>query len=213
MGVWGKRPFAMILMVVTATCLVATFLGMQGCGNDQSKQEFVNDLLSIIEENQAKKGAGQEGSAAFQAYYQSGFTDLESAAAAAESFAMSNEKDVLSLQSLEDLNKPDEAAEDIVDILSSGIKTIDDGNTIYVEEFEKAPAQSVEDRPLIFVITSEVLGIYLEGITIIITSFERLLDYAKTNGLEGVEEIETWHDKFVGEKESIEQSTQAMSGE
>jgi hypothetical protein len=212
MSAASKRSFTSILMAAVAVCLIATTLGLQGCGDNQSKQDFVNGILSIIEENQSQTAIAAEGQAAFQAYYQSGFTDLDSAAAAADSFIKSNEKDELSLQSLEELNKPDEAAQGIVDVLVAGIETMDDGNSVYVEELAKAPEQSVDERSQVFVAAGQVMGIYLEGISAIVASFELLLDYAKTNGLEGEEEIQSWHDRFQGEKESIEQSLEAMSG-
>ena len=211
MGAASKRFFMSMLMAAVAVCLIATALGLQGCGGDQSKQDFVNDVLSIITENQSQTEIAAEGQAAFQAYYQSGFTDLESAAAAAESFAKSNEKDEVSLQSLEALDTPDEAAGGIVDLLVAGIETMDDGNTVYQEELEKAPEQSVEERSQVFVAAAQAMGIYLEGISAIITSFELLLDYVKTNGLEGEEEIGSWCEKFQAEKESLEQSLEAMS--
>ncbi len=207
-----KRSLMSVLVVGVSVCLFAALLGLTGCGGDQSKQDFVNGLLSIVDENQSQQEIAEEGRDAFQAYYGSGFTDLESAAMAAESFNESNEKDELSLQDLEALEKPDAEAQEIAAKLRSGIETMDDGNDIYAEELEKAPEQNVEERSLIFVAAGEALVIYLKGISDIVASFEQLLDYAKTNGLEGQEEIESWYERFQGEKESIEQTMEAMSG-
>jgi len=212
MSVPSKRSLMPVLAAGLTVCIFAALLGLPGCGSDQSKQDFVNGVLSIIEENQSQTEIAQEGQAAFQAYYQSGFTDLESAAAASESFVKSNEKDELSLQDLEGLEKPDEAAQGIVDVLVAGIETMDDGNSVYVEELAKAPEQSVEERSQVFVAAGQVMGIYLEGISAIIASFELLLDYAQTNGLEGEEEIQSWHDKFQAEKENLERALESMSG-
>jgi hypothetical protein len=213
MSAASKRWFSVILMAVMAVSLVAATAGLQGCGSDQSKQDFVDSVLSIIEENQSNTEIVQEGQVAFQAYYQSGFTDLESAAGAAESFVKSNEKDALSLQKLRELDKPDEAAQEIVDTLASGIETMDEGNSAYAEELGKAPEQSVEERSQIFVIAVDVMGVYLEGIDDIIASCAQLLDYAQTNGLEGEQEIEDWYNKFQAERDAMLQSMEAMSGE
>jgi hypothetical protein len=124
--------------------MLAALAALPGCGSDQAKQDFVDYVLSIIQENQSQTEIAEEGRAAFQAYYQSGFTDLDSAAAAADSFVKSNEKDAQSLQELEALEKPDEAAQDIVDVLVQGIETMDEGNALYAQELAKAPEQSVE---------------------------------------------------------------------
>lgn len=212
MSTSSKRSWTLVLVVGLSICLFTVFLGLPGCGSDQSKQDFVDGLISIIEENQSQQEIAAEGQAAFQAYYQSGFTDLESAAAAAESFVKSNEKDELSLQELEALEKPDATAQEIVDKLREGIETMDDGNDIYTEQLEKAPEQTVDERSLIFAAAGEAMAVYLNGISDIVASFEQLLDYAKTNGLEGQDEIESWYERFKSEKDSIEQSMEAMSG-
>jgi len=212
MSTSSRRSWTLVLVAGLSICLFTVFLGLPGCGSDQSKQDFVDGLLSIIEENQSQQEIAAEGQAAFQAYYQSGFTDLESAAAAAESFAKSNEKDELSLQELETLEKPDATAQEIADKLREGIETMDDGNDIYAEQLEKAPEQTVDERSLIFAAAGEAMAVYLNGISDIVTSFEQLLDYAKTNGLEGQDEIESWYERFQSEKDSIEQSMEAMSG-
>ncbi|MBN2026712.1 MAG: hypothetical protein JW854_08155 [Actinobacteria bacterium] len=207
----SKRSLMLALTAGLAVCMFAALSGLTGCGSDQSKQDFVNGVLSIIEENQSQTEIAQEGQAAFTAYYQSGFTDLESAAAAAESFVKSNDKDELSLQELEALEKPDEAAQGIVDVLVAGIETMDDGNSVYVEELAKAPEQSVEERSQVFVAAGQVMGIYIEGISAIIVSCDLLLDYVQTNGLDGEEKIQSWHDKFQAEKENLEQALESMS--
>jgi hypothetical protein len=212
MSALRKRSSALIIMAGITVCLVATSLGFAGCGSDQSKQDFVNGMLSIIEENQAQPEIAEAGQAAFQVYHQSGFTDLESAAAAADSFNKSNEKDDLSLRDLEALQKPDENAEEIAGIFGSGIDTMDEGNTVYARELDKAPGQSVEERSQIFAASGEAMGDYLEGIADIIASFELLLDYVKDNGLEGEEDIQGWLDGFHSEKDSIEQSLKSISG-
>lgn len=183
---------------------------MQGCGKNQAKQDFVSDLISIIEENQSETEIAEEGQKAFVAYYESGFTDLESAAKAAESFTMSNEKDAESLKDLQALQKPDGEAQEIVEKLRSGIETMDKGNSLYAAELEKAPDQSEEERSNVFKATVEAMNLYLEGITAIISSCEMLRDYAEKNGLEGTKDIETWINKFKGEKNSIKQVLEYM---
>ena len=212
MSAASKRSFTTILMAVVTVCLIAAVLGLQGCGDDQTKQDFVNGVLSILEENQSQTEIAQEGQAAFQAYYQSGFTDLDSAAAAEESFVKSNTKDAQSLQDLEALENPDEAAQGIVDVLVVGIETMDEGNALYAEELEKAPEQSVEERSQIYVVAGQAMAVYLEGISAIVVSCELLLDYVQTNGLDGEEDIKSWYDKFQAEKENLEQALEAMSG-
>jgi hypothetical protein len=208
----NKRYYVLVLAVTLAFCMLASTLALTGCGNDQAKQDFVNGILSLIEENQSQPEIAAEGQQAFQAYFQSGFSDLESAEKAADSFASSNEKDALSLQSLDALEKPDESAEEIAATLRLGILTMDEGNSVYEDALREAPEQSEEERSQIFASTGAAMSLYLEGIDLIISSFESLLEYTKTNGLEGEQEVDNWYRKFQSEKESIEQSMEAMGG-
>ena len=140
------------------------------------------------------------------AYYSSSFTDLESAAAAAESFTLSNDKDARSLQDLQALGKPDAEAQEIAGKLRAGVEAMDEGNAVYAAELEKAPGQSVEERSKIFQAAAGAMDLYLDGIGAIISSCEMLAEYAKKHGLDGAAEISKWADKLTQEKESIEQS-------
>ncbi len=201
-----QRVHVRIIMAATALCLAAASLGLQGCGKDQAKQDFVNGLISIIEDNQSQPEIAEKGRSAFMAYYRSAFTDLESAAAAAESFTLSNEKDAGSLARLQALEKPDGQAEEIAAGLREGIETMDRGNAFFASELARAPEQSVEERSMIFQSTEEAMALYLDGISAIISACEMLRDYAKEHGLDGVADIEKWIEKFGAEKESIERS-------
>jgi hypothetical protein len=205
----SARRIIKLLMITALLGIMATAsLALQGCGSDQAKQDFVNEIISIMEQNQASSpDLSKEGGEAFQAYYMSGFTDLESAQKVADTYQRSNEKDEVSLTQLEEMNKPDSDAEQVVSKLQQGIETMDDGNT---EELEKAPDQTVEERALISEKSGEALVIYLEGITLIIESFDMLLDYVQSNNLEGADVIQVWLDSFNTEKEGIEQSLSAM---
>ncbi len=199
-----KKGIIFALAVAISFWGVAASLGLQGCGKDRSKQKFVDEIISIIEENQSQPEIGEKGKAAFMSYYQSGFTDLDSAAAAAKSFNMSNEKDSQSLASLNAMAKPDKKAEEIVDKLCAGIEKMDEGNAIFAVELMKAPSQSPEVRSNIFATTGQARELYLEGLETIIASCELLRDYIKSNGLDGVDKINKWIDKFVEEKKSLE---------
>lgn len=208
----SARRIIKLLMITALLGIMATAsLALQGCGSDQAKQDFVNEIISIMEQNQASSpDLSKEGGEAFQAYYMSGFTDLESAQKVADTYQRSNEKDEVSLTQLEEMNKPDSDAEQVVSKLQQGIETMDDGNTLNIEELEKAPDQTVEERALISEKSGEALVIYLEGITLIIESFDMLLDYVQSNNLEGADVIQVWLDSFNTEKEGIEQSLSAM---
>lgn len=200
-----KKGLALIAPVTAFFVLVAS-MTLQGCGKDQAKQDFVDGVISIIEKNQSQPEIAEKGREAFMAYYRSSFTDLDSAAAAAESFTLSNEKDAGSLKDLQALQKPDGEAEEIAAKLLKGIETMDEGNSIFAAELGKAPQQSVEERAKVFQATEGAMGLYLEGIEAIISSCEMLRDYARKHGLDGVGEIEKWMDKFTEEKKAIEQS-------
>jgi hypothetical protein len=208
----SARRIIKLLMITALLGIMATAsLALQGCGSDQAKQDFVNEIISVMEQNQASSpDLSKEGGEAFQAYYMSGFTDLESAQKVADTYQRSNEKDEVSLTQLEEMNKPDSDAEQVVSKLQQGIETMDDGNTLNIEELEKAPDQTVEERALISEKSGEALVIYLEGITLIIESFDMLLDYVQSNNLEGADVIQVWLDSFNTEKEGIEQSLSAM---
>ena len=210
MGVRGRMRLGSLLVSALAVSLVAASLGLQGCGKDQAKQDFVDGVISIIEKNQSQPEIAEKGRNAFMAYYRSAFTDLESAAAAAESFTLSNEKDARSLQDLQALGKPDAEAEEIAGKLRSGIETMDEGNAVYASELEKAPGQSVEERSKVFQATAGAMDLYLDGISAIISSCEMLGEYAKKHGLDGAAEISKWVDKFTEERESIEEAAGQM---
>ena len=205
------RIIKLLLITALLGIMATASLALQGCGGDQAKQDFVNEIISIMEQNQASSpDLSTEGGEAFQAYYMSGFTDLESAQKVADTYAKSNEKDEVSLAQLDEMNKPDSDAEQIVSKLQQGIETMDEGNTISIDELEKAPDQTVEERAQITEKSAESLVIYLEGITTIIESFEMLLDYVQSNNLEGADVVQVWLDSFNTEKEGIEQSLSAM---
>jgi hypothetical protein len=208
----SARRIIKLLMITALLGIMATAsLALQGCGSDQAKQDFVNEIISIMEQNQASSpDLSKEGGEAFQAYFMSGFTDLESAQKVADTYTKSNEKDEVSLASLEEMNKPDSDAEQVVSKLQQGIETMDEGNTLSIDELEKAPEQTVDERALITEKSAESLVIYLEGITLIIESFEMLLDYVESNNLEGADVVQVWLDSFNAEKEGIEQSLSAM---
>jgi len=208
----SARRIIKLLMITALLGIMATAsLALQGCGGDQAKQDFVNEIISIMEQNQASSpDLSKEGGEAFQAYFMSGFTDLESAQKVADTYTKSNEKDEVSLAQLEEMNKPDSDAEQVVSKLQQGIETMDEGNTLSIEELEKAPEQTDEERAQITEKSAESLVIYLEGITLIIESFEMLLDYVETNNLEGADVVQVWLDSFNAEKEGIEQSLSAM---
>ncbi len=202
----GGKKSIVLPASLTALLIVGALSALPGCGKDQAKQAFVDGVISVIEKNQSQPEIAEKGKEAFMGYYQSAFTDLESAAKAAESFTLSNEKDAESLKDLQALGKPDSEAEEIADKLRSGIETMDKGNSIYATELEKAPGQSEEERSKVFEATVEAMNLYLEGITAVISSCEMLRDYAEKNGLEGTKDIEKWIEKFTEEKKSIEQS-------
>lgn len=205
------RIIKLFLIAALLGIMATASLALQGCGSDQAKQDFVNEIISIMEQNQASSpDLSKEGGEAFQAYFMSGFTDLESAQKVADTYTKSNEKDEVSLSQLEEMNKPDSDAEQMVSKLQQGIETMDEGNTLSIDGLEKAPEQTVEERALITEKSTVSLVIYLEGINLIIESFEMLLDYVQSNNLEGADVIQIWLDSFNAEKEGIEQSLSAM---
>lgn len=204
-----EKQGPLLVVPLVAVLVMSAAIFMQGC-KDQAKQDFVNGILSIIEANQAQPEIAEEGSSAFQAYVMSGFNDLENARKAAESFARSIEKDQSSLERLEALSLPDDQAATIAGMLEEGIVIMDEGNALYVEELAKAPTQSVEERSMIFEKAGAAMGMYLEGLSAIIASLEELLEYSKTNKLEGEQEINTWIDKFKKEKQNLEDAMQYM---
>lgn len=205
------RAVKLVSAAAVLGTIIAASLILQGCGGDHTKQDFVNEILSIMEQNQASSpDLSKEGAEAFQAYYVSGFTDLESAQKVADTYRKSNEKDEVSLSQLEGMNKPDADAQRITDKLRRGIETMDGGNSINIEELEKAPQQTVEERALILEKSGEALGVYLEGMNLLIDSFQELLDYVQANGLEGADAVQVWLDSFQQEKEGIEESLSSL---
>jgi hypothetical protein len=205
----NPKVMAAACFIAVPALLLAAFLS--GCGGkDQRKQQFVDGMVGLIQENQSQPEIAEEGRAAFQRYYMSGFNDLESAAAAAESFEKSNEKDRGTLQELASLEKPDDLAASIAASLEEGIVMMDKGNSIYAEELRKAPGQSAEERAAIESKGRAVMQVYLEGLGAIISSFKELSSYVKNNGLNGGEEVETWQKKFEDERRDIETALRYM---
>ncbi len=207
------RASAMGIMLAAAVSLSAAAF-LPGCGNkgpDQAKQRFADGIIGIIRENQSQPEIAEEGQQAFAAYYQSGFSDLESAARAAQSFEESNRKDAGSLTELEALEKPDQKAESIASGMAGGIRLMDEGNSLYAEELRKAPGQSQEERANINEAGKSIMEIYyLEGLDAIIAALNDLAGYIKANKLNGADEVQGWLERFRGERKDIEYSLRFM---
>jgi hypothetical protein len=206
----GTRNGWVVALLVSMIVSLAAAAALPGCSKDNSKQDFVNGLLSIIEDNQGDSQIAEAGQQAFQAYFASGFTDLAAAQAAADSFAKSNDKDQVSLGRLEQLARPDAQATAICDDFEKGVVTMDEGNSVFAAELEKAPGQSVEERSLIYEGMGRAMEYYLRGLDYIIKSMEDLVSYIEANKLEGKDSAEVWAEKFKAEKESLEQAIKYM---
>lgn len=119
-------------------------------------------------------------------------------------------KDQSTQARLKALSRPDDQAANVADMLEGGIVIMDGGNALYVDELAKAPAQSVEERSMIFEKTGAAMGMYLEGLDAIIASFWELPEYAKDNKLDGEKYINTWINKFEKEKQGLEDAMRKM---
>ncbi len=193
---------------------VLILLGAAGCGGkgaDQAKQAFVDGIISILEDNQSHPEIMEEGQKAFIAYYQSGFGDLEKAAAAAESFEKSNEKDAGTLRELGELEKPDDRASAIAAGLEEGIRTMDEGNSRYAEELRRAAGQSQEQRAGINEAGKAIMERhYLPGLDAIISALDGLSGYVRDHGLQGEKRLQEMLDKFRQERRETEMSLKYM---
>ena len=98
----------------------------------------------------------------------------------------------------------DDNAQNIVDYLVAGIIVMDEINELYAIHLERAPEQTIAERAAIFDSTVPALEKYIEGLTLIITSFENLEEYIDINCLDGASETAYWLNKFREEKQAIE---------
>jgi len=210
-GMRGDSKATAVVCFITVTAFLFT-AALSGCGGkDQGKQQFADGVVRLIRENQSQPEIKEEGKEAFQRYYQSGFSDLESAAAAAESFEKSNEKDRGTLQELASLEKPDDRAAEIAAGLEEGIRTMDEGNARYAEELRRAPEQSHEERANIDPAGKAIMErYYLVGLDAIISALEGLSAYVRDNGLKGEEQLRELLEGLRQERRDLELSMQYM---
>ena len=205
-----SKAMAVAFFTAMTAFLLTAVLASCG-GKDQRKQQFADGVVRLIRENQSRPEIKEEGKAAFQRYYMSGFSDLESAAAAAESFEKSNEKDQGTLQELASLEKPDDRAAEIAAGLEEGIRTMDEGNARYADELRRAPEQGPEERANINSAGKAIMErYYLVGLDAIISALEGLSGYMRDNGLRGEEQLRDLLEGLRQERRDLELSIHYM---
>lgn len=201
-----KRMRNLTVVCLTCVAMAAGIVLLPGCGkNTQAMQDFVDGYLKIMAELESKPEVAAEGREASIAYASSGYTDLESAAKAQESYEVSSENDKSALESLSSLGKPDEEAVEISDKLSDGVTKVDEGNTMFAEGLAKAPSQTVEERAATSADISLAMAAYAEGMGMIVSSLEDLVGYIEDNSLEGTEQAKEWYEKIKSELDMVEQ--------
>lgn len=199
----GRYTRLLVVFAVVAAMTAGLFL-LPGCGGDkESMQAFAEgivDVMNQLQSNPEVKEAGQMGA---YAYMESGYTDLESAAKAGESFEESSKNDQKSLGDLDALEKPDDDAEKIASELREGIVKVDEGNTKFAENYAKAPEQTVEERQATSADFMPAMTLYVEGMTKIVASLADLKEYVESNGLDSVTEVGKWLDQIRSELEEV----------
>ena len=116
-----------------------------------------------MEELESQPEVAEEGREASMAYMSSGYTDLDNAKKAQESYEKSSTHDQEVLRELEMLNRPDKEAEAIADDFYNGVKKVDEGNAKFAEDLSKAPDQTVEERAATAQNIEPAMSLYAEG--------------------------------------------------
>lgn len=193
---------------VTCFCIVAFLFGslftLAGCGEDKSSmQDFVNGYLTVFDTLQGNPEVAEEGRKASMQYAMSGYEDLDLAKKAQESFEVSNENDLKAMRELDGLSAPDSDAEEIIETLKKGTLKVGEGNEVFASKYEKAAGQSAEERKTEAEDIKEPMGLYVEGMTLIVESLESLKNYIEKNGLKGIEDAEKWHERIESELQMV----------
>lgn len=196
--------FRSISLVVAVALLACAFFAA-GCGTDKAgMQAFADGVTDVMTTLESKPEVAEAGREASMKYTSSGFTDLESAKKAEESYRKSSENDEAAIEELKKLEKPDDEAKKIASDLQLGVIEVDEGNRMFADSLAKAPAQTVEERAAEAGNVEPELKLYSEGMGRIVGALAALMTYIKSNGLEGYDEAKKWHDKIEGEKEGVD---------
>ncbi len=199
------RKFHAIIVVSAIIGLMTASLALfPGCGPNKEKlQIFVNGYLDIMEELESKPEIAQGGQQASMAYASSGYTDLESAEKARKSYEESMKNDKQALKKLDALERPDKEAEEIADTLYEGVEKVDQGNSKFASDLAKAEDQTVEERATTAQNIGPAMSMYTDGMTKVVDSLDKLLDYIKSNDLEGESETKEWHEQIKEELDTV----------
>lgn len=196
-----KRKLTIFSAASLATLLALAIL-LPGCGADKAKmQSFVDGYLNVMEALQSNPEVAQTGREAAMKYASSGYTDLESAKKAQQSFEESIKKDQAALVELKAVEKPDETSKKMSKDLQLGVEEVDEGNRMLADNYAKAPGQSVEQRAATAADIGGAMKLYVEGMGKIVSSLALLETYIKDNGLQGGAEAKKWHDQIEQEME------------
>ena len=186
--------------------MTACLFLLPGCGEDkESMQAFAQGIVNVMNQLQSQSEVKEAGRKAAYAYMESGYTDLESAAKAGESFEESSKNDQEALGDLDALEKPDDDAEKIARELREGIVKVDEGNSRFAENYARAPEQTVEERQATAADVMPAMTLYVEGMTKIVTSLADLKEYVESNDLDNVTEVGKWLDQIKEELEEVKQ--------
>ncbi|MBN1288375.1 MAG: hypothetical protein JXA49_01895 [Actinobacteria bacterium] len=192
----------MVSAFVTAILLIVS-LAAYGCNDREAKQSFVDRYIEIMDNMESDPKIAQEGGEAFIRYARSGYSDLESADIARESYEASIVKDGEGLEALEKMNKPDGQSEEIAKDLEDGILKVDEANNEFSIALANAKDQTIDERASISEKVPVVLSITATGMESILSSMEKLIKYIDTGDLKGKENIEEWYDRIKTEYEGL----------
>jgi len=199
----GRYARLIIVFAVVAAMTAGLFL-LSGCGEDkESMQAFAEGIVDVMNQLQSQTEVKEAGQQAAYAYMESGYTDVESAKKAGESFVESSKNDQKAMENLDALEKPDDDAEKIASELREGIVKVDEGNSKFAENYAKAPEQTVEERAATSADVMPAMTLYVEGMTKIVASLADLKKYVESNDLDPVTEVGKWLDQIREELEEV----------
>lgn len=170
-------------------------------------QSFADGAIGVVEKLESRPEVAQAGQQANLAYMESGYTDLESAETARSAFEQSSQNDQEALKDLETLNKPDKESQQIATELGEGVEKVDEGNRAFADGLAKAKDQTVEERAATAQNIGPAMGMYAEGMGKIVDSLEKLEEYVRTNGLDGIDKVQQWLERIKGELQMVESYT------
>jgi hypothetical protein len=194
-------PSAVAIWLTLLVVVSSVFL--PGCGADPGKQDFADSCLEVLSKLESRPDISQKAREAGIAYMNSGYSDLESAEQAMKAYQESRDNDREALELLDEIKEPDRQAREISRLLREGIEKIETGKVVLADNLSRAGQQSADERARSAMDVGTAMSFSVEGMSSIVDSMGKLLDYASANNLDNQADVEEWKERVESELETV----------